>query len=91
MLGRGGVKGEVVPGPLFFTFLFLHPSLSHVADYIEEKGLPLGRTSDQLIENTHCQTNRIFNRSHYYVKNLNSPAHKKKLGQGLNHYNSYNA
>ena len=68
-----------------------HMIIGHVADYIEEKGLPLGRTSDQLIENTHCQTNRIFNRSHYYVKDLNSPAHKKKLGQGLNHYNSYNA
>ena len=26
--GEGGVKGEVVPGPLFFTFLFLHTSLS---------------------------------------------------------------
>ena len=24
----GGVKGEVVPGPLFYTFLFLHPSLT---------------------------------------------------------------
>ena len=29
MLGRGGgAKGKGVPGPLFFTFLFLHPSLS---------------------------------------------------------------
>ena len=26
----GGVKGKVVPGPLFLTFLFLHPSLSVV-------------------------------------------------------------
>ena len=57
-----------------------HVICSHVPDYIEEKGLSLGRTSDQLIENTHCQTNRIFTRSHYYVKDLNSKAHKK-LGQ----------
>ena len=54
-----------------------HVICSHVPDYIEEKGLSLGRTSDQLIENTHCQTNRIFTRSHYYVKDLNSKAHKK--------------
>lgn len=31
-----------------------HMIIGHVADYIEKKGLPLCRTSDQLIENTHC-------------------------------------
>ena len=88
---EGRAKKGTPPLSLFFAPSLSitnksHVICSHVPDYIEEKGLPLGRSSDQLIENTHCQTNRIFNRSHYYVKDLNSPAHKKKLGQGINHF-----
>ena len=67
-----------------------HVICAHVPEYVEEKGVSLGRTSDQLIEQTHQHTNKLFNRSHYYVKNLNSQAHKDRLEKGLNHYNSYN-
>ena len=59
-------------------------------EYIEENDLSLGRTSDQLIESSHQHTNKLFNRSKYYVKDVSSPAHKKGLRKGVNHYNSYN-
>ena len=62
----------------------------HIPEFIEKKKLALGKTSDQLIENTHQHTNKIFSRSSYYVKNVNSPAHKSKLERGLAQYNSYN-
>ena len=32
----------------------------------------------------------VFSRSKYFVKDVSSPYHKKKLKMGLNHYNSYN-
>ena len=67
-----------------------HFIMSHVAEYVENSNLSLGRTSDQLIESTHQHTNKIFQRSRYFVKDVSSPAHKKGLKNGVNHYNSYN-
>ena len=40
MLGRG-VKVEVVLGPLFKTFLFLHPSLMDHSPFLGKRGYPL--------------------------------------------------
>ena len=68
----------------------IHIMSEHIPEYIREKELSLGRSSDQLIESTHQHTNKIFSRSKYFVKNVSSPYHKKKLKMGLNHYNSYN-
>ena len=68
----------------------IHIMCQHIPEFIEKKKLALGKTSDQLIENTHQHTNKIFSRSCYYVKNVNSPAHKSKLERGLAQYNSYN-
>ena len=68
----------------------VHIICEHIDEYIESKGIALGRTSDQLIEQTPQQTNKLFTKSHYYVKDLSSPAHKTKLRQGVNHYNTYN-
>ena len=68
----------------------VHIICEHIPEYIESKGMALGRTSDQLIEQTHQHTNKLFTKSKYYVKDLNSPAHMKKLRQGVNHYNTYN-
>ena len=67
----------------------IHAIIDHIPDYIEEKGIALGKTSDQLIEATHQQHNKLFNRSGYFVKVLNSPAHKSRLEKGVHHYNSY--
>ena len=67
----------------------IHAIVDHIPDYIEEKGIALGKTSDQLIEATHQQHNKLFNRSGYFVKVLNSPAHKSRLEKGVHHYNSY--
>ena len=68
----------------------IHIMCQHIPEFIEKKKLALGKTSDQLIENNHQHTNKIFSRSCYYVKNVNSPAHKSKLERGLAQYNSYN-
>ena len=63
---------------------------AHIPQYIEKKKIALGKTSDNLIEQTHQQTNKVFSRSNYFVKRLDSPAHKEKLGKGVQRYNSYN-
>ena len=68
----------------------IHIMSQHIPEFIENKKLALGKTSDQLIERTHQHTNRIFSRNNYYVKDVNSPAHKAKLKRGLSHYNAYN-
>ena len=68
----------------------VHAIVDHIPDYIEENGIALGKTSDQLIESTHQQHNRLFTRSKYFVKVLNSPAHKSRLEKGVHHYNTYN-
>ena len=47
--GGGGVKGEVVPGPLFYTFLFLHPSLSQLFERMEALEL-CGVFSEEQVE-----------------------------------------
>ena len=67
-----------------------HIICQHIPEYVEKKKMALGRTSDQLIEATHAQTNKLFSRSKYFVKALDSPAHKSKIEKGLKHYNSLN-
>ena len=67
-----------------------HYVIEHVSEYIDDNNLSLGRTSDQVIESTHQHTNKLFTRSKYHVKDISSPAHKKGLKNGVNHYNSYN-
>ena len=67
-----------------------HIISAHIPQYIEKKKIALGKTSDNLIEQTHQQTNKVFSRSNYFVKRLDSPAHKEKLGKGVQRYNSYN-
>ena len=62
-----------------------HIICQHIPEYVEKKKMALDRTSDQLIEATHAQTNKLFSRSKYFVKALNSPAHKSKIEKVLKH------
>ena len=57
----------------------VHHMCHNIPEIIERKKLALGKTSDHLIESTQQHTNRIFSRSNYYVKDVNSPADKTKL------------
>ena len=65
-------------------------SPDEVISIVLNAGISENQMHSILIESTHQHTNRIFSRSNYYVKNLNSPAHKTKLQRGLAQYNAYN-
>ena len=56
------------------------PYIAHIPQYIEKKQIAFGKTSDQLIEQTHQQTSKVFSRSNYFVKRLDSPSSQRKIG-----------
>ena len=68
----------------------MHILCTHVAQYIELTGKPLGYVTDQTIENAHQLVNRRMERSQYYVKSLNSDSHGQNLLKGILHVNTYN-
>ena len=51
---------------------------------------PLGAYTDQLVESMHQHTEKIFGRSNYHVKDIESDIHGEKLEAGVRHLNSYN-
>ena len=69
----------------------IHIIIDHVPDYIREKKLSLGQTSDQVIEASHQFVNKRFQNSKYTVNNVDHPSHGKKLLKGIHHVNSYNS
>ena len=68
-----------------------HIMVAHVPDYIVFSKIPLGQTSDQLIEAMHQYVNRRFLGSRYTVNNVENESHGEKLLKGTHHINSYNA
>ena len=65
--------------------------IHHVPDYISLTKLPLGQTSDQLIEAMHQYVNRRFTGSRQTVNNVENDSHGVQLLRGTHHINSYNA
>ena len=69
----------------------IHIIIDHVPEYIREKKLSLGQTSDQVIEASHQFVNKRFQNSKYTINNTEHPNHGKKLLKGMHHINSYNS
>ena len=69
----------------------VHIIIDHVPEYIREKKLSLGQTSDQVIEASHQFVNKRFQNSKYTINNTEHPSHGKKLLKGMHHVNSYNS
>ena len=63
---------------------------SHLKYYFDSTKKPLGAYTDQLVESMHQHTEKIFSRSNYHVKDIESDIHGEKLEAGVHHLNSYN-
>ena len=68
----------------------VHILCDHVADYVEISGLPLGATSDQLIEASHQYVHKQMKNGGYLVKDKSTKVAKDKTFKCIQHINSYN-
>ena len=68
----------------------IHIICDHLKDYLSSTGQPLGITTDQLVENMHQHVDKTFRKSGYFVKDIHSDAHDRKLLKGTIHLNTYN-
>ena len=68
----------------------MHIILEHLMDYLDETGLSLVKTSDELIENMHQYLHKLLLKSFYKVKDVTNPNHGKRLYRAVMHLNSYN-
>ena len=68
----------------------IHIIESHVTEYVEKTGKPLGSTSDQLVEAMHSYVNASLHRSKYLLSVDNSENFGTKLYRGIMKINCYN-
>ena len=68
----------------------IHIIISHFGQYIELTGRAIGHASDQTVEAAHAAMNRRMRDSKYWVKNVESKIHGKKMHRCILHFNSYN-
>ena len=51
----------------------------HIGEYIEETGKPLGKSSDQTVENCHQWLNKRLTKSGYYCKVVETEENGEKF------------